>query len=154
MGRSVFICKVPDHTTMKKAIEAVLRHNDSEMKPLGRIYTTLEFEQLDPMRAAVISGLSAGPGLTDKECEHSCMEAWTRGEDIDKVGCLVWFQGSLWLEVENFGGGACTTMWLKQAYPEMGWIGTEGKPYGFKQTPAIAEDTLLQLLSNFELKIV
>ena len=145
MGRSVFICKVPDRATMKKATEAVLRHNSSEMKPLGRFYTVAEFEELDPMRAEVVRGLQSG----GTELGLGCMEAWTRGEDIHTEACLVRFRDSDWLEVVNSGGGACTTKWLKDNYPELGWIGTEGKPVGFKQAPMTKHGRPLELLATF-----
>ena len=37
----------------------------------------------------------------------------------------------------NRGGGACTSNWLKTNHPACGWIGTEGKPPGFKEAPTV-----------------
>ena len=130
---------------MKNAFAAVLRHNNSKMESLGYNYSLEEFEKLDPMRAKVFATIYT-PGL-----HIGAMEAWTRGEDIDTgEAFLVRYNGHVWLEVSNGGGGACTTAYLQNKFPDLGWVGTEGKPDGFMNSPVIKKADMRSLLANFD----
>jgi hypothetical protein len=81
-------------------------------------------------------------------------EKWTRGENIGLTGILVDFDGSIWLEVKNNGGGACTTLYFEQNHPKVGWIGTRGKPEGFKEAPNASDRMSLQQLRIVHDRIV
>jgi hypothetical protein len=85
--------------------------------------------------------------------KHNLAEDTTddaRGEDIHEGGAIVKFEGSLWLEVMNSGGGSLTTRWLKVYYPAMKWIGYGGKPDGFYDAPVVAKgDTFSELISAY-----
>jgi hypothetical protein len=74
-----------------------------------------------------------------KHNRHADATDYDRGEAIYPGGVFVKFNGSLWLEVANSGGGSLTTDWLQTNYPAMGWIGSEGKPNGFYDAPAVAQ---------------
>ena len=114
-----------------------MAHNTTEPTKLGGCYTMDEFAILDPMRHKVDAALlrqEFGAKLI-----LGCMEKWTRGEDIRAGGCFVRFKGELWLEVTNGGGGANTTVWLKEHAPDVGWVGSEGKPDGFYEAPMVAQ---------------
>lgn len=142
MNKAVFICRVPDRAAFRTALQAIAEHNQSEMVPIGGRYSREEFWALDPMRANYIEGLYAVAGGI---CDHiqlggrrDFMERWTRGEDISGDGALVRHEGELWLEVVNSDGGACTTKWLRERFPECGWIGTNEKPVGFYESPIVS----------------
>ena len=115
------------------------------MEPLGGSYTDEEFAVLDPMRHAVniqLKDLVPGQVAT-----LGCAEKWTRGEDLAAGGCFVKFRGALWLEVTNGGGGACSTRWLKEHAPSVGWIGTEGKPNGFREASSVGQAETIAALA-------
>ena len=159
MGRTCFIAPIASEDDLRNAILSIVRHNTSAIEPLG-YYTDAEYQALDPIRfkhykSLVDAGLNpvcnfnivslAGP-LFEQTIPVPLKS--TRGEDIVPGGCCVYFKKKLWLEVKNFGGGCCSTTWLKTNSPQVGWIGTEGKPAGFYQAPCIGEtDTMPGLVA-------
>jgi len=131
MGITTFICPIPTKASLTHALRSIVVHNTTTPIKTGGLYTMEEFAILDPMRHRVCEFLST----LDTPVNWGCMEKWNRGEDIDNGFCFVRFQGQLWLEVANRGGGANTTEWLKKNAPEIGWIGSGGKPDGFIEAP-------------------
>jgi len=134
MGKSTFICRVDNAEQFTKAVRSIVAHNISPMENTGSVYTDEEFKRIDPMRFAFAKRMKEhlGPDVVT-----GCQQRWTRGEDIRVHDgfTLVSFEGHLWLEVSNGGGGACSTLFLQNAFAEVGWIGTEGKPDGFYEAP-------------------
>ena len=136
MGKSCFIVKLR-RDNLQQVVECVASHNATESKPLGESWTAAEYAVLDPMRAAVFSALSeSGMGVS---ATMGPLTKYTRGEDIQPDGCFVKFEGAIWAEFINYGAGSSTTCWLKNHFPNLGWIGTEGKPRGFIEAPAIGD---------------
>ena len=86
------------------------------------------------MRADMVEALQAHPDF--QAAEIGCMEKWNRGEVIYR-GILVRHEGVLWLDVQNDGGGANTTTWFRENAADQGWHGTDGKPQGFFDSPAV-----------------
>ena len=140
MGKSVFICPVPTSRALEDAIRAIVEHNVTESKKLG-VYSDEEFATLDPRRSQFFAAMQAQLDQTDSNVETICYakDRRTRGGDIDMMGCIVKFRDTLWLEGINRCGGACTTAWLKTNHPNLGWIGTEGKPANFMEAPMVTD---------------
>ena len=134
MGKTVFVCPVSTKEALMAALRKVIEHNTTEPRNLGGSYTMEEFRALDPPRAKLAEELRAHPNF--EAVDVFCMQKWNRGEDIVS-GLLVRHGGVPWLEVLNGGGGANTTMWLRENAPGQGWHGTEGKPPGFFDSPAL-----------------
>lgn len=146
MGISCFIAPIADTDALTNAIRSCVAHNLAPMTPLGGVYTDEEFAALDPRRTAFLRSMKdLMPGVP---MEAGCREKWTRGEDLQPGGSFVEFRDTLWLEVANGGGGACTTRWLKEHAPDVGWIGTEGKPDGFKEAPSVGQAHSLRELAS------
>jgi hypothetical protein len=55
--------------------------------------------------------------------------SYSRGEDIElDDACLVGFEGSVWLEVSNGGGGGDTMEYFYRYHSKVGWMWSDGKP--------------------------
>lgn len=141
MGRTAFVCKIENVKALKAAIESVIRHNASICEPLGSNYTIDEFKQIDPMRAKMYENMKAKlPNDANLVC--GAMEKWTRG--------IVMHDGNPWLELVNYGGGACSTRYLQSRFPNVGWMGSAGKPTGFAESPSVFQSDLLGLVKFFQ----
>lgn len=139
MGRTIFICPVPNKKTLKKAIETIFRHNASPATPTGQSYTDEEYRAFDPLRASVKDRLTS-MGMKPMPGYGSSLDKWTRGENIHNVGTFVRYKNQVWLEVKNLGGGICTTQWLKRnSSDSLEWNGSEGKPDGFYNAPMLCD---------------
>ena len=144
MGVSVFVCPVPTAQAFEEAARAIVTHNTTPAVRLGR-RTDEEYARIDPKRAAVNKAMREAlqQRAPDADGEPPApfadgQDKFTRGEDIDTSrACLVQFRGQMWLEVTNGGGGACTTEFLQERFPECGWHGTDGKPNGFMDAPML-----------------
>ena len=142
MGVSVFVCPVPTAQAFEEAARAIVTHNTTPAVRLGR-RTDEEYARIDPKRAAMAKALrdtlrQRAPDLALTGGIADGQDKFTRGEDIDTSrACLVEFRGQMWLEVTNGGGGACTTEFLQERFPECGWHGTDGKPNGFMDAPML-----------------
>jgi hypothetical protein len=142
-------------------MRSIYAHNCTDMVNSGESYTDNEFRLLDPVRffvsAEMHSQLAIVVAAMGAEMETGLgrqQEKWTRGENIGLTGILVDFDGSIWLEVKNNGGGACTTLYFEQNHPKVGWIGTRGKPEGFKEAPNASDRMSLQQLRIVHDRIV
>ncbi len=112
MGRSSFIRVITNEDDLHDSIRCIIEHNNAGHEKYGN-YTDEEFERIDPERAQrskFMKGMMNIPGVVMMHV--GCQEKWNRGEDIDTTGILVRFQGKIWLEVCNGGGGACTNYLL------------------------------------------
>tara|TARA_Y100000389_G_scaffold66272_1_gene62371 strand:+ start:1047 stop:1526 length:480 start_codon:yes stop_codon:yes gene_type:complete len=137
MGITTFICKIDSVEDFSKAVKAVISHNVSPMEWDGTsYYTDEEFEKLDPRRYKWLKTIEQQLGVKGAGV-NGCQQKWTRGENI-KLTCFVRHSGKIWLECSNGGGGACSTVWLQSNFPELGWLGTNGKPDGFYESPMVA----------------
>ena len=135
MGKTVFVCPVPTLEALKAALRKVVEHNVSEPRYLGGSYTMEEFRALDPMRAKFAEEvLLSHPAF--EPVEIGCMQKWNRGDYVAR-GLLGHHEGGMWLEVQNEGGGANTTMWFRENAPDQGWHGTDGHPQGFFDSPPV-----------------
>ncbi len=153
MGRTIFICVVNTKEQFEKAMRCVFTHNTTPMVKTGERYTDEEFRTLDPMRFATMTMIRerfSGDGTL----VAGVQERWNRGENILAGGIFVRFQGDLWLEVKNEGGGICTTLFLKNHAPDLGWIGTEGKPQGFYDAPAVGSASTFPQLAELHATLI
>ena len=146
MGVTTFICKINSIQAFREAMKAVVSHNVSPMEWDGHsYYSDEEFKDLDLRRYGWLKAMNEyglGSGVS------GCQQKWTRGENIELCG-FVQHSGEVWLECKNGGGGACSTLWLKLHFPEMGWLGTDGKPEGFYDAPMVASgETSMQLTTQ------
>jgi len=140
MGKTTFVCKIDDTDSLKRAVRSIVQHNTTEMVRLGTFYTPQEFAALDPRRHLVIRKLSARVGSNYNATCREVRDRWSRGEDISLNGaCLVRYKEKLWLEVVSSGGGSCSTMFFETHAPEVGWMGTRGKPPNFYKSPMVTE---------------
>ena len=150
MGKTAFICKVDTVAAMANACRSIYKHNTTEMSALGGLYTDDEFRAIDPMRFNVMQKLRAqiGSGVN-----MACAHKYSRGEDINLASaCLVDFNGSVWLEVVNGGGGGCSTLWFERNAPEVGWLGSRGKPSGFAEAPMASNNMQLAELKRLHVQ--
>jgi hypothetical protein len=138
MGRTIFIRVISSENDLHDTIRCIIEHNSTPLVRLGT-YTDEDFQRIDPTRAnALTMVLGDLPVDAFTSITMECKQRFNRGENIEPGGIFVRFDGKLWLEVRNYGGGACTTAWLHERYPAMGWIGTEGKPDGYIDAPAVS----------------
>ena len=147
MAITCFICKITNDDTLKKIVQSIKHHNKSDCENTGITYTDKELEIGDPTRFEIFKMLkNTLPNIT---LEFS--QKWTRGEDISESGYFIKYKDSIWIETTNNGGGLCTSMWFKNNYPELNWIGSEGKPSNWKNYPIVAEfDNLENLLDIYQ----
>ena len=116
MGRSCFVIDVTTKEAFEIAKKDVVVHNASPERPLGGQFTDEEFRLLDPHRADIMLALEHA---VDEPPIMSCKDRWTRGEDFYAY-CLVKYDGKLWLEATNGGGGAATMAFLVARNAEPG----------------------------------
>lgn len=153
MGKSIYICRVPDSASLALALRSVGEHNAAPNNRVGPNFTLDFFRTLDPMRAAFVEA-QAPEGVPTASLQIGCMEHWTRGDDIAPEGAIISYGNLLWLEVQNFGGGACSTLWMQKHFPQVGWIGTTGKPRGFHESPMVSPWVGFQELVGYHEKLV
>ena len=143
MGRSTFICPVADAGAFEKAVRDVVMHDTTAPVKLGE-YTEAEFRSLDPERAEFMLNLKN----MFPDAQLGCKERWTRGESLRHNPVLVMFEGTLWLEVYNGGGGASTMDFLR-TQGQAAWQKPEALPNreAFKESPAVARCESLKELA-------
>ncbi len=148
MGISVFIKRMDSKQDLLDAIKLINLHDQEEFEDMFPPYTDQEKRLGDPMRWKFNQDLIQSIPELANQPKHFFLPRQNRGADIGSEGCLVYFQGSLWLEVTNVMGGLNSTKWLQRN--SSGWIGTEGKPDGFQEAKMVDEGDLHALYDRFE----
>ena len=111
MGKTTFIVPIGSRLDVINAFCDIANHNRTLMMDTKTKYSDEEFQKLDPKRHAVLEMLK---GMNGMEGMGGCDERWTRGEDLSSSVFFVRHGGLLFLETINCGGGACSTVWLRE----------------------------------------